>query len=470
LGLITPEHFQVQSSRTVQMLIQKGTGLGEVAVNEWRFAVTSSDWPELGRSIVVRVDPKTGLMHSVFNGHVPPIQGYGSHQLLFTKDQALAAAQSYEGGRIQEIFSELGWFTAGWMSGNTPTAKVFVWRLKTISSVGGLRDFIVGATTGSVLYASDRMSAFVNQVHEGYVLGGTIEYSSLDPNVGCPPMTCSQPAFGDSLISRDIVPKITSEWETRTTPGNVGTSGWWRVPPTWLNIPRLNPFQNNFANPATDFFTLVVADTSTTDCSPYPPPCGNGRSQMFYGMGDTDGSVYGHEYGHNLLNTTNKMLVSQVGATGQTTETLCDIVGVAGEDFEHQRETPCFSNSGSCTGTRSDFKLTSVEAGTIDLTQVASACTIPRGWIGPSWFHAMNDVRTVMLNDLSGAPITTIRDWSVEVTARAMLEAFDIAPDMFPDQMDVYSAAITAAGNQWVSPATFLRDELASATSGVQCP
>lgn len=307
---------------------------------------------------------------------------------------------------------------------------------------------MIEAATGTIAFQGQNRFSFAHQRHVSYVLNGGTYFSTLPGGPVCNALsqTCNDPAFTDSLASRATMPDLTAQYEALTS-GSNGLSGWWRVPTAWAGFPRLNPWQNNHSNPATGTFQLVVSATSSTtqSCAPFAPPCGNNGAWFIYGVGDVDPSVYSHEYAHPFLGYA-KVLRSQVGADGQTTEGLCDIFGVALENEVLASQTPCGSVCPSAN--RTDFVLTAPSVGTthdLPINLPVPTCGNPREWIGRAFRKAVQDQALVLSGGVPVPPggATRGQDLSMEIRLRGVNEAFSVAPAITPTQMDLYAATLS---------------------------
>lgn len=263
LGIKDEEILRATRTDRTTALVPVGADIVEVERVEVGVEVRFGDFAESGRAIVVQVEPSEGLILGIFNAHIPSLDGYASFGGIVSVDDALLEIKAAEGGACELVRSELGWVALDWMNNSTPGTKSLVWSLKVRTPEDGLRDYAVDADTGSIVFQGQNRFPFAHQKHVSYVLNGGIYFSTVPGGPVCNALsaTCTDPAFTDSLASRASMPGITAEYETLTS-GNTGISGWWRTPVSWAGKPRLNPWQNNHRDPATDSFRFPAATTA----------------------------------------------------------------------------------------------------------------------------------------------------------------------------------------------------------------
>lgn len=445
----------------------------------FRFGVQHKGYLELGRDIIAIIDGESKALVGLFNGHIPSLAHYvvGTPKNL---DEIKTHIETLEGESIEFEHTEIGWYTPSWLDSQKPGSKVLSWLAK-VRAASGERDYIVNAPTGDIIYRGGDKYWFAHQLHQGYTEPGFVFFDTRSQS-GCasPGGNCTDPAFSDSLISRDAMPRIVQEVETLTTAGYRGQTGQWSVPPSWQNYgERMNPYQNNHLKPETDTFAVVVAATQSTSsfCQPLPAPCSN-RTKHVYGIGDTDPSLYGHEYAHGLFAMV-KALRSQTGPDGQVAEGVMDIAGVSIENAYLARQYPC-APATSCSGPRPDFILNapSIQL-SFDMRAPALRCDVPRAWLHSSFFAAREELalRDILFscppNGLCGLPtrpgsFVVEQDLAIEAMFGTFLDVFDATPRSTPTPGDVAAASLSLSSSSL--PARLLFEELDRANGGMQCP
>jgi hypothetical protein len=493
LGLSAAEGLVLAEQHRSTTLSANATGLiTEVPMLEMRFAVTFEGYREVRRAIVVHFSEATGAVLGLFNGHLPTVGSYETVGSPKTLAQVSQIAKASEGEQISVLESTLGWFMPSYLSGQALGNRQLVWILRVRASSGSERDYIIVATTGVITYRGDTKFNFVSQEHRGYSRSGVVHWTTdaAAPKCTAISSTCTDPAFGDSVLSQQNFPRVTDHLEYLTTAGSSGVSGFWRAPPSWELTPSLNPWRNNSGATSTNLIAILADGVAGSFCNSGPnavqPPCGQGIVLAF-SPGDRDVSVFGHEYSHRLLSA-KKILRSQSGVDGQTTEAMCDVVGVGVENGALARAQPC---ADSCPYPRTDFVL-SVLANSwrptgfsVDMRSVANlSCGSPRTWIGSAFYRAVRRYATDLIGSsccptcICGLPTdpatTAVKELDVtnELLLRTALEAFAIAPDMFPTQTDFLNAVLSKSvpgGFRSFFPVDYLKDEL-SRTQGAPCP
>ena len=483
LGLRAEESLRVAQSGEQMLPVLREGRYSLVAQRTLRVAIETGGFQELGRYIVVVLDPKASRLQGLYNAHLPALDGYVRPGRWLPLEEALANVQRAEGSAVTLQSSSQGWYAPDWSATRRPGVKDLGWLLTVKTARGNPRDYIVSASTGEILFTGPEIYYVVHQDHNSYAAQGRTYFSTLPGRTRCDslsPPQCNDPAFTDSLVSRMAFPALTAEVEQLTTPGYRGISGVWNVPDSWKGKARLMPFQNNHLDPNTDAVKVVVAATSATsgDCGRYPPPCAN-QSVHIYGVGDTDASVYGHEYAHTLF-AQSKILATQIGVDGQLAEGVMDISGVTFENAFLVRKAPCNQDCNTALTPRTDFVLRAPsQSFIVDLRPPAPSCGEPRLWLGRSFFAAVNELALNSIvcrpNASCGLPtrpgvFLPEQDVALEVMYSAFLKVFADTPRVQPRPEDVLAAALMTTGNDPTQPVAILHRKLSQAAGNVTCP
>ncbi len=402
-----------------------------------RFAVQLGEGTFVQRDILAIVRNDSAILRGIFNGHIPAVAGYGPYVTL-SESSAQAAAEASAGASLTVLEARQGWFDPTWAQTELPGTKDMHWLLKAETPDGRQQVFAIRNIDASVTLATSGLEAAFSlpQYHRGYLQfyspqrpDSRLYWTNINPGPQSvcllPSADCTNPALNDSFASRGSWPEIVDIWHERSQPGGSPPLQWkW----PWSGTHK-SPFDNRNRT-----INSVLAHTGS-DCSPFPTPCSTSTTYWF-GPGDINDGVVGHEYGHRIVA---ELKSTQGGATaaGKLTEAMCDLFGVLSEDYRLQRAYPCTGTGCQPQHTpRTDFRFEAPSSNlVVDWQAFGGNCSVGmRAALGRA-FHASYSAT-------ANFTIPLTRDAAFNAWQVSILRAYEMAPDAFPVASDLHAASV----------------------------
>jgi hypothetical protein len=324
------------------------------------FRVEHEGYPFAGREITAVFDEKRDVLLGVYNGFVPPVEGFARARPL-DEERAWRVAERQVGSPLDRVSAVQTWFDRSWAFDRVPSTNALHWRLEGTDALGNVRHVFVESATGQVVFATpDRSDFAVRQTHRND--GGFVLWDSQTLPGGCIAGTgaCTGRALEDSLLSRDVLPRVVDIWFNLSA-GGPGPFVW--------------PFNKQIDNGgqainavvthgggtcsfpcrigSTYFFPL---DTDTVELDPSSNPSANPPKIVLRAPTTVTPEMFGHEYGHQLLS---RLKVMHPGGSDEGklepatfTEAMADFIGMVSEDAYYQQKFGCCGTDFQILGTR----------------------------------------------------------------------------------------------------------------------
>ena len=317
------------------------------------YRVEYKGFPFVGKELSVIVDLKGTLVLGAYSGFSPPLGGFGKIAVS-PEDRAWRAAATYIGSPLTHVSAVETWFDLSWALSRVSSTNELHWRLEGVDMYGNVRHVFVKSATNQVVFATPARTDFsVQQTHRddaSNVLWDSQTGGCVSGSAGC-----SGRSLEDSLLSRDVLPRVVDIWYGLSSGG----------PP-----PFVWPFSVRIDNSGRAINAIVTHNQS--QCS---LPCR--INSTYYFPLDTDTvevdpsssnppqlrapttvtpEVFGHEYGHTILE---RLKVMHPGGIDEGkkqpatfTEAMADFIGLVTEDVFVNQKYGCCGTDFQILGTR----------------------------------------------------------------------------------------------------------------------
>lgn len=426
------------------------------------FDVMYRGFPHSGMQIVATLAGGRPLLIGVLNTFQPAANR--ERPVKFSSEEsAWRVAEAQFGAAMTRIEASQVWFDPSWALQRTPGTLELHWRLVALDAGKAPQYAFVRASDLRVSFATPLVTRFaVHQTHKD--VQGNVLWDSQTLSNGCTAGSagCSGTALSESLVSRDVFPRVVDLWYTLTTPGGVGPFVW------PFSGPRRAPFDNQggaafsviVANPPK--FGMNVADTPTRD----------GLSSTYnFPEGTMTSGFVGHEYGHVLLQQLKFIHPGNTGASPQSpaaafTEAMADFVGmVTKHRIAGGIPAPPSVGHWMTDFSIGDFKY-DTRGSVIDSPPVAwdmreGDCQgAARARIGRAFINAWGMDVQMFGSRPASVGEATYRAWWIDI-----MRSFALLPDFsFPTSKDFYDATVSRSYSydspSERAPMLFLKSEL----------
>lgn len=248
---------------------------------------------------------------------------------LSSEESAWQAAEARFGAALVRTEAVQVWFDPSWALRRVPGTQELHWRLLGRDAGGAPQYAFIRASDNHPSYATPPVTRFaVRQTHKDHPAGNVLWDSQTLPN-GCVAGSpgCSGKALSESLLSRDIFPKVVDLWYRMSTPGGPGPFVW---PFSGLNRA---PLDNAGGRP----FSVVVANPPKAGLNVADLPTRDGSSATYnFPEGTVTRGFVGHEYGHALLAQLKQLHPGNTGTdpfspAAAFTEAMADFIGIVSD-------------------------------------------------------------------------------------------------------------------------------------------
>lgn len=391
----------------------------------------------------VFVDKRTGSIRGLYSSFEPTTEGYSTPNIGFTEGKAWDAVETLLGTALIERLSATQlWSSVGWLLERKPGKKELLWLVQGQTASGNVENFIVSPS--GVLHREGGIAWLggpIPQTHRGYTPSGDVYWQSNSAG-GCNALGpgCTNPAFGDSLITRVNAPLVALFWSNLSSQNFTGTYLDW--PWTGPNQAPLKSLQKTSVSGTQQSMSVTLAHPGSLCRDALgrgTTPCGFGESGAYsivMGAGDTEVGILGHEFGHAMIRDLKRTSHNQMETNpalrraSQLTEAVCDYIGIVQEDFTFKAMDP------NPSAQRTDFSFSAPSNGLV-LNWPTSAC-IPalntsRLGLGYAWFQAWKKM---------GAYITphARRDVLFRAWQASILIAYFYTTNDYPTPLDMAAA------------------------------
>lgn len=275
----------------------------------------------------VLVDPSSRNVLGVYSSWHPPLKGMSDVSPV-SDAEAWKIAETYVGSPLSARSSRLIWSSANWLLNGFVDKKEALWVLSARDSQNLVRDLVVSSSSKAVVVSGDPVTALATrpQQHLGYSTTGTVFWSSFSQQTVCfsPSVLCTEPAFSDSLVSRNEIPLISEMWL------NISSQG-----PSYAwpyRSSRANPLALVSPNTAIPFRVVLAGTQCVGIGQAKPAPCGDYDTKTLLSR-ELLSDVFGHELGHSFYQDLGKSGTHNPALLdGALEEALCDWTGIVTED------------------------------------------------------------------------------------------------------------------------------------------